>query len=52
MTEPKDDADDPFGRFVVVTEVKADGRLIHYYEWPVPATDDEAAANPEPQDDV
>jgi hypothetical protein len=51
VTEPKDAADDPFGGFVVVTEVKPDGRLIHYYEWPMPATDD-AAADPETQDDV
>jgi hypothetical protein len=54
VTEPKDAPADSFGGFVVETEVKPDGRLIHYYEWPVPAASDDAAAAPDPesQDDV
>jgi hypothetical protein len=37
VTESKDAGNGPFGGFVVVTQVKEDGRLIHYYEWPDPA---------------
>ncbi|HEY7591282.1 MAG TPA: hypothetical protein VH723_09830 [Candidatus Limnocylindrales bacterium] len=43
MTDVKHDGNDPFGGFVVVTEVKADGRLIHYYEWPDDPDPDEAS---------
>jgi hypothetical protein len=32
----------PFEGFVVVTTVKPDGRLIHYYEWPAEPPDPEA----------
>ena len=34
MTDEPERAEDPFSAFVVVTTVKPDGRLIHYYEWP------------------
>ena len=45
MTEPKDAPNDPFGEFVVMTEVKPDGRIIHYYEWPAAK---EASDSPKP----
>ena len=41
-TSPPDDLD-----FEVETEAMADGRRIHYYRWPEPATPpDEASEDP------
>jgi len=34
VTRPKNAAKAPVRDFVVETEVKPDGRKIHYYEWP------------------
>jgi hypothetical protein len=34
MTDRRDPAKKPFVAFVVETQMKPDGRLIHYYEWP------------------
>ncbi len=53
VTDAKSDGNDPFGGFVVVTEVKPDGRLIHYYEWPDEQPGDAEAVGPaEARDDV
>ena len=34
VTGPEPRRDDPFGGFTVTTEAMADGRSIHYYDWP------------------
>ena len=44
VTDDDPAIDHPFGRFRVATEPMADGRTIHYYEWP----DDRAAEAPGP----
>ncbi len=43
VTDRADGVHPPFEGFTVVTTVKPDGRLIHYYEWPPAAADPESA---------
>jgi hypothetical protein len=52
VTDPKDAPGDPFGGFVVETEVKPDGRLIHYYAWPVTEPAEVATPAADTDDDV
>jgi hypothetical protein len=43
VTDREEGVHPPFVGFTVVTQVKPDGRHIHYYEWP-PDVRDRAAA--------